>query len=67
MLTFWMVGKFLGERQYREAAVGVNIRLNGNKTMEEFSVYLDAKISKNVKNKVRKYELHSQPPPSVAV
>ena len=67
MLTFWMVGKILRERQYREAAVGVNIRLNGNKTMEEFSIYLDAKISNHVKNKVRKYGLHSQPPSSVAI
>lgn len=46
MLTFWVVEKILGERQYREAAVGVNISLNGNMTMEELSIYLDANLAR---------------------
>lgn len=63
MLKFWMAGENLGEGKGREAAAGVNLRLNRNKIMEEFLTYLDAKISRNVRDKVRKHELHCQPPP----
>lgn len=61
MLKFWVAGYRMRERMDREAAVIMKLRLNRNKIKN------DARISKSVKEKVRKHGLNSQSTSRVAV